>query len=62
MATLLLKYCGPKCLEKGETQAVVVDLVASLGFFCANNRKHQVSGKMKIISFCHILGKFYITK
>lgn len=42
VATILLKYCGPKSLEKGETQAVIVDLIATLGFFCANRRENQV--------------------
>lgn len=42
VVTILLKYCGPKSSEKGETQAVVVDLVATLGFFCANNKPNQV--------------------
>lgn len=41
--TILLKYLGPKCHEKGETQAVAIDLIATLGFFCANNAKNQVS-------------------
>lgn len=43
VVTILLKYCGPKSSEKGETQAVIVDLVATLGFFCANNKQNQVS-------------------
>lgn len=43
VVTILLKYCGPKSDEKGETQAVIVDLIATLGFFCANNEKNQVS-------------------
>ncbi|KAJ6646121.1 S phase cyclin A-associated protein in the endoplasmic reticulum [Pseudolycoriella hygida] len=46
---ILLTYCGtellssggPKSTEKNETQAVVVDLVATLGFYCANNKKNQ---------------------
>lgn len=44
MVSILLKYCGPKSHQKGETQAVIVDLVATLGFFCANNETNQVSG------------------
>lgn len=48
---ILLTYCGPELLtngasksaEKNETQAVVIDLVATLGFYCANNKKNQVS-------------------
>lgn len=43
VVTILLKYCGPHTDEKGETQAVIVDLVATLGFFCANNEVNQVS-------------------
>ncbi|GAB0093882.1 uncharacterized protein DMENIID0001_090700 [Sergentomyia squamirostris] len=38
---ILLKYCGPKSGEKGETQAVIVDLLNSLGYFCVNNSKNQ---------------------
>lgn len=40
--TILLKYCGPKTNENPETQAVIVDLVATLGFLCANNKQNQV--------------------
>lgn len=43
VVTILLKYCGPKSNENTETQAVIVDLVATLGFFCANNKQNQVS-------------------
>lgn len=43
VATILLKYCGPKTSENAETQAVIVDLVATLGFFCANKKENQVS-------------------
>uniref|UniRef100_W4VRF2 Cyclic nucleotide-binding domain-containing protein n=1 Tax=Corethrella appendiculata TaxID=1370023 RepID=W4VRF2_9DIPT len=39
--TILLKYCGPKSDEKGETQAVIIDLIRTLGFFCANNKNNQ---------------------
>lgn len=42
VVTILLKYCVPKCHEKGETQAVIIDLIATLGFFCANNKENQV--------------------
>lgn len=49
VVTILLKYCGPKSNEKGETQAVIVDLVATLGFFCANNKKNQV-----ILALCTV--------
>lgn len=42
VVTILLKYCGPHTNGKGETQAVIVDLVATLGFFCANNEANQV--------------------
>lgn len=41
--TILLKYCGPKSNEKGETQAVIVDLLSTLGYFCVNNSRNQVS-------------------
>lgn len=55
---ILLTYCGPELLtnggpkstEKNETQAVVIDLVATLGFYCANNRKNQVRS-ISIYSF-----------
>lgn len=44
VARVLLTYCGPKAAaDKGETSAVIVDLIATLGFFCANNPKNQVS-------------------
>lgn len=45
VVTILLKYCGSKCTinEKSETQAVIIDLIATLGFFSANNKKNQVS-------------------
>ncbi|XP_055686257.1 S phase cyclin A-associated protein in the endoplasmic reticulum [Lutzomyia longipalpis] len=38
---ILLKYCGPKSDVKGETQAVIVDLLSTLGYFCVNNSKNQ---------------------
>ncbi|XP_031635291.1 uncharacterized protein LOC116348431 [Contarinia nasturtii] len=41
VVTILLKYCGPKTNENRETQAVIVDLVATLGFLCANNKQNQ---------------------
>lgn len=41
--SVLLKYCGPKCIEKSETSRVIVDVIAIIGFFCANNKKNQVS-------------------
>lgn len=43
VVTILLKYCGSKCTinEKSETQAVIIDLIATLGFFSANNKKNQ---------------------
>lgn len=41
VVTILLKYCGPKATEKGETQAVIIDLIATLGYFCANNKQNQ---------------------
>lgn len=43
VVSVLLKYCGPKCVEKGETSTVIIDCIAVLGFFCANNAKNQVS-------------------
>lgn len=43
VATVLLTYCGPKAAEKGESSAVIVDLIATLGFYCANNPTNQVS-------------------
>lgn len=42
VVTILLKYCSPKCHEKGETQTVIVDMIATLGFLCANNKLNQV--------------------
>lgn len=39
--TILLKYCGPKAADKGETQAVIIDLIGTLGFFCVNNKRNQ---------------------
>lgn len=42
MAAILLKYCGLKWNEKGETTSVVIDLIATLGFFAANNKTNQV--------------------
>lgn len=47
VASILLKYCVPKADQKGETQAVIVDLVATLGFFCANNKHNQVSSYVR---------------
>ncbi|XP_055847204.1 S phase cyclin A-associated protein in the endoplasmic reticulum [Episyrphus balteatus] len=43
VVTILLKYCGNKCSanKNSETQAVIIDLIATIGFFCANNKKHQ---------------------
>lgn len=41
MVTILLKYCGPKATEKGETQAVIIDLIGTLGYFCVNNKQNQ---------------------
>lgn len=40
--TILLKYCCTKSIDKRETQAVIVDAIATLGYFCNNNRKNQV--------------------
>lgn len=63
VVTILLKYCSPKSSENGETQAVIVDLVATLGFFCANNKQNQVSdldkftyhvSKMNMVYGCDI--------
>ncbi|KAL5280071.1 SCAPER family protein [Megaselia abdita] len=41
--TILLKYCGNQCNnnDNSETQAVIVDLIATIGFFCANNKGNQ---------------------
>ncbi|XP_013104459.2 S phase cyclin A-associated protein in the endoplasmic reticulum [Stomoxys calcitrans] len=41
--TILLKYCGNKCTaaKNSETQAVIIDLIATIGFFCANNKQNQ---------------------
>lgn len=41
VVTILLKYCGPKATVKGESQAVIIDLIGSVGFFCANNKRSQ---------------------
>ncbi|XP_062545651.1 uncharacterized protein LOC134212117 [Armigeres subalbatus] len=41
VVSILLQYCVPKSEEKGETQAVIIDLIATLGFFCANNKISQ---------------------
>lgn len=46
---MLLKYCGPKCIEKSETSRVIVDVIAVIGFFCANNKKNQVSYNLFIL-------------
>lgn len=43
VATVLLTYCGPKAADNGESSAVIVDLIATLGFFCSNNPRNQVS-------------------
>uniref|UniRef100_A0A2M4B8P6 Putative s phase cyclin a-associated protein in the endoplasmic reticulum isoform x1 n=1 Tax=Anopheles marajoara TaxID=58244 RepID=A0A2M4B8P6_9DIPT len=39
--SILLKYCVPKADMKSETQTVIIDLTATLGFFCANNKINQ---------------------
>lgn len=41
VVTILLKYCAPKATEKGETQAVIIDLVGTIGFFCVNHKANQ---------------------
>ncbi|XP_058819501.1 calponin homology domain-containing protein DDB_G0272472 isoform X2 [Topomyia yanbarensis] len=41
VVSILLQYCVPKSEVKGETQAVIIDLIATLGFFCANNKVNQ---------------------
>ncbi|XP_073825143.1 SCAPER domain-containing protein short spindle 3 [Musca autumnalis] len=43
VVTILLKYCGNKCTaaKNSETQAVIIDLIATIGFFCANNKQNQ---------------------
>uniref|UniRef100_A0AAG5DT33 S phase cyclin A-associated protein in the endoplasmic reticulum N-terminal domain-containing protein n=1 Tax=Anopheles atroparvus TaxID=41427 RepID=A0AAG5DT33_ANOAO len=39
--SILLQYCVPKADIKSETQTVIIDLIATLGFFCANNKPNQ---------------------
>ncbi|XP_053672123.1 S phase cyclin A-associated protein in the endoplasmic reticulum [Anopheles nili] len=39
--SILLQYCVPKADVKSETQTVIIDLIATLGFFCANNKLNQ---------------------
>ncbi|XP_052865841.1 S phase cyclin A-associated protein in the endoplasmic reticulum [Anopheles cruzii] len=39
--SILLQYCVPKADVKSETQTVIIDLTATLGFFCANNKTNQ---------------------
>ncbi|KFB48137.1 AGAP010207-PA-like protein [Anopheles sinensis] len=39
--SILLQYCVPKADIKSETQTVIIDLIATLGFFCANNKSNQ---------------------
>ncbi|XP_049536689.1 S phase cyclin A-associated protein in the endoplasmic reticulum [Anopheles darlingi] len=39
--SILLQYCIPKADVKSETQTVIIDLTAALGFFCANNKINQ---------------------
>nr|XP_014087439.1 S phase cyclin A-associated protein in the endoplasmic reticulum [Bactrocera oleae] len=43
VVTILLKYCGSNCsaAKNSETQAVIIDLIATIGFLCANNKKNQ---------------------
>ncbi|XP_054084108.1 calponin homology domain-containing protein DDB_G0272472 isoform X2 [Zeugodacus cucurbitae] len=43
VVTILLKYCGNNCsaAKNTETQAVIIDLIATIGFLCANNKKNQ---------------------
>jgi len=61
VAKILLRYCGPKSNEKGETQAVIIDLIATIGFFCANNRINQVNIiEIKLINYLNILFQFFI--
>ncbi|XP_065355667.1 S phase cyclin A-associated protein in the endoplasmic reticulum [Calliphora vicina] len=40
---ILLKYCGNQttAAKNSETQAVLIDLIATIGFFCANNKQNQ---------------------
>uniref|UniRef100_A0A182M5U7 Uncharacterized protein n=1 Tax=Anopheles culicifacies TaxID=139723 RepID=A0A182M5U7_9DIPT len=40
--SILLQYCVPKADVKSETQTVIIDLIATLGFFCANNKINQL--------------------
>ena len=41
---ILMKYCGNQvtAAKNSETQAVLIDLIATIGFFCANNKQNQV--------------------
>lgn len=45
VVTILLNYCGPKLVESEnkEMKAVIRDLIIIIGYFCANNRRNQVS-------------------
>lgn len=45
VVTILLNYCGPKLAESEnkEMKAVIRDLIIIIGYFCANNRRNQVS-------------------
>lgn len=52
VVTILLKYCGSNCsaAKNSETQAVIIDLIATIGFLCANNKKNQVN--ISFVSLC----------
>lgn len=51
VVTILLNYCGPKLVESEnkEMKAVIRDLIIIIGYFCANNRRNQVSSIKTII-------------
>lgn len=49
VATVLLTYCGPKAADNSESSAVIVDLIATLGFYCSNNARNQVSWNIHTI-------------
>lgn len=45
VAAVLFKYCANCDLSiiNSESQAVVIDLIASIGFLCVKNTKNQVN-------------------
>lgn len=44
VVTILLNYCGNMvtAAKNSEAQVVITDLIATIGFMCANNKKNQV--------------------